>query len=539
MSSAFFTHFFHYNLMVIMKQINKVFNYIYSKAIGNTLGYFILFLFFLTVSDIYFFITNNFYKYAIIYFIVSFFVASTICFILSHTFFLKKLLSAVLIFVLSIYSIINFYSILLFKTIVNNKCLELIMSTNIDEAIEFIQTYVKTFHLLIFSFFFILFVFIIRYKFRARKNFIYLYITILSISIIFTLKYPLTLHETPFGRIKTIMTKNFNLVPNLSLFLTEPSLQETSERHPENVVIILGEAFAKKHSSLYGYSLKTNPLLSNYGDELILFKNVTSPASHTTESFKAIMSTFSYTRSKDAWFFNTTIPEVANIMNYRTIWISNQKRFGLFNNVPSSFSQLCDTFVFVNECISSNDCYDEELLPYVMKEEREGKKDIFFLHLMGQHHKYSLRYPLHFDFFKEDDYLDIPQHQRQNVATYDNATLYNDYVVDSIIKIFKDKESLIFYIPDHGEDIYDTDEEYCGHGITAVSESDSVGRDIPFIIYTSPVFQKNFPDKVKRIKKAVECSFCTEDFIYTLMDIIGYKFKDNNDVEKYSLFKNF
>lgn len=157
---------------------------------------------------------------------------------------------------------------------------------------------------------------------------------------------------------------------------------------------------------------------------------------------------------------------------------------------------------------------------------------------MGQHPQYSERYPNKFCIFKENEYLNLPKNQRKKVSEYDNATLYNDYVVDSIINIFSEKEAIILYFSDHGQDIYFSDNEYCGHGITANAKSDSIGRDIPFMIYTSPKFKNKFPSLIERIQNSTNKKFNIEDIIYTLIDISGYKFKDNNDVEKYSILSH-
>ena len=71
---------------------------------------------------------------------------------------------------------------------------------------------------------------------------------------------------------------------------------------------------------------------------------------------------------------------------------------------------------------------------------------------MGGHGLYYNRYPYAFNKFKAEDIrLQIGERFREIVAQYDNALYYNDYVVDEIIKRFRDKETLVIYVPDHGE----------------------------------------------------------------------------------------
>ena len=347
------------------------------------------------------------------------------------------------------------------------------------------------------------------------------------------------MHDTPIGRFYIIFRYNNTILftPDLALYKSNPNLIESTETHPENIVVIIGESFAKTHSSLYGYEKETSPLLKKHQKDsnLFIFNDVTSPDSHTIEVFKSMMSTFSYQRSDSEWYTYPTIQECFSNIGYKTIWISNQSKHGSFDNIPTRFAQLCDTTIFTQNSISKTH-YDEVITKHI--KERAVEKELFLLHLMGQHIYYPERYPEEFNIFSKNDYIYLPLHQRKTVAEYDNATLYNDFVIDSIIHIFSKKEAIILYFSDHGQDIYFSDKDYCGHGITANAKSDSIGRDIPFMIYTSPKFKDKYPSLIEKIINSTNKKFNIEDIIYTLIDISGYKFKDNNDVERYSILSN-
>ena len=86
---------------------------------------------------------------------------------------------------------------------------------------------------------------------------------------------------------------------------------------------------------------------------------------------------------------------------------------------------------------------------------------------MGQHYTYEIRYPSEFKRFSASNYSgDLTDAEREIVAHYDNATLYNDYVVDNVIKQFEDKNCILVYFSDHGEEIYEID-DFMGHGNAA------------------------------------------------------------------------
>ena len=74
--------------------------------------------------------------------------------------------------------------------------------------------------------------------------------------------------------------------------------------------------------------------------------------------------------------------------------------------------------------------------------------------MMGSHFDYAMRYPKEFAHFSEKDYASQPQDHRATLAAYDNSILYNDYVVAQIINLFKDRDAVVIYLPDHGQVIY-------------------------------------------------------------------------------------
>ena len=505
--------------------------------------FFIILFFLLSITDLYNNVVNTQYLKCFYNVVNAFVLSSFASIILSYIDKYKKLrksLNLIIVILITLYSVVNIYSISLMLSPLNHGVIELLISTNYNETLEFIKAYITIFHVLLII---IVFTLIIRFsciKCQVNNKFV---VNLLSVVFLFctilVILNPYSIHDTPIGRIYIIYRDRhrIELAPDLSLYKNYPEFISIREKHPENIIIIVGESFAKTHSSLYGYTKKTNPLLEIHQKEgnLHVFDNIVAPASHTMEAFKAFMSTFSYNRNDKEWYRHTSIPECFNRLGYKTIWISNQHQYGAFDNIPTRYSQLCDTAIFTRQNITDN-FKDEHVLNYL--NEIPSEKELFILHLMGQHFKCSERYPNHFSRFVEDEYLNFQEHQREKVAEYDNATLYNDFVVDSILNIFRDKDAVIFYFSDHGQDIYYSDDNYYGHGIVANEKSDSIGRDIPFMIYTSQKFKDNYPELNMLIKSSTnrEHKFNTEDLIYSLIDIAGYKFKNNEDVERFSIF---
>lgn len=302
------------------------------------------------------------------------------------------------------------------------------------------------------------------------------------------------------------------------------SLKETSKDHPKHIVVIIGESFSKSHSSIYGYKRPTNPELSNLAStgQLLVFSNCTAPAPFTHIAFKTIFSFWE--GGDDNWYDHDTFFDVF-CQKYATRWISNQQDHGIHENAQATYANLCDTVWFA--CQHRDEAkshYDEDLLPTIRNfASNDSTPSITIINLMGQHEAFKWRYPSSWEYFKPNDYSDFKDHQRLYMAQYDNATRYNDHVVASIFDIYKDKEALLFYFPDHGLDLFETDPNYCGHVREPVQESWDVCCKIPFFIYIPERYRAAHADQVEQLEHSIDRPFNTGNMLYTLMQLTGWE----------------
>lgn len=419
----------------------------------------------------------------------------------------------------------------------------IIMGTNAAETGEFIETFFTgevTWMVLA-----VVIILLIVGLFRKQINhlgyslrYAWLALLILGTSAI-VLKHSNNWEGVYLYKIKTLLS--YSAPQDLKQYLQNPQLEQVKERCPQNVILVIGESFSKSHSSLYGYDKRTNPQLEKLREDSLLyvFRHVDSAELGTILSFQCIMSTYK-PEWKDSvnWYECVTLPEIISKTDYKSVWVSNQSRNGAYDNIVSKYAELCDTSYWVGKKFSGIMKYDLDGVVLEQIEEllnKRAEKNFFVVHLMGSHYSFSGRYPAEYAHFKANDYEDYSEHQRGVLAQYDNSILYNDYVISELCSLFDDKEAIVIYFPDHGLDVYDSDNEYVGHARTTIPASVEAGRKIPFVIYTSTRYQQNFPQETQLIKNAVERSYRTDDVLYTIMDIIGVKFKDNDDVKKYSL----
>jgi len=210
---------------------------------------------------------------------------------------------------------------------------------------------------------------------------------------------------------------------------------------------------------------------------------------------------------------------------YKTAWLSNQESSGIWGNVSQFYSQRSDLsrYTQIRESHEESGRLDEELFPLVdeaLAEAQPGQKQFMVLHLMGGHSLYYLRFPYLFTKFKAEDVPPpqdgLSEEKRTEIAQYENALFYNDFVVSSIIGKFRDKDALVIYLPDHGEAVYD-------HGYRSGHVEENPTQEmleVPMVFWGSPEFRQKHGEKWAAIQAAVNQPYMTDDMIHTVMDIL-------------------
>ncbi len=277
---------------------------------------------------------------------------------------------------------------------------------------------------------------------------------------------------------------------------TRPKLLKNNSTLPY-VVYILGESTTRNHMGIYGYHLQTTPYLSNLEG------------------------------AKGKWYEYTDLFSILNQAGYYTTWLSNQESSGIYGNNGRFYAERCksNSFVCVRDSKSNfTEPYDEHLLPLLDQTLRETKpKRFIVLHLMGTHGEYKNRYPKTFKAFSTNVEQGENNKIKETKATYDTAIRYNDSIVNAIINRFKDKDALIIYTSDHGEDVMEINKRIAGHGDIDINNQKV---EIPMLVYMSKTFQKNYPDITNRIRLSAHRPFMTDDMIHSILDLMEIQTKE-------------
>ena len=148
--------------------------------------------------------------------------------------------------------------------------------------------------------------------------------------------------------------------------------------------------------------------------------------------------------------------------------------------------------------------------------EKPHEKNFYVIHLTGQHWTYSERYPSEFAKFKAEDEDKPEEVWRQKTSEYDNATLYNDFVLDEIIKRFENKNAVVIYISDHGNEVYEG-RDFAGHSPEAIGNVCMI--EVPMFVWTSKIFREKYPEKISRFKSAVDRPYRLDSLIHSILDL--------------------
>ena len=274
-----------------------------------------------------------------------------------------------------------------------------------------------------------------------------------------------------------------------------------------NIVLVIGESYNKHHSQLYGYDKPTTPRQMALAEEgsLVPFTDVVSSWNLTSFVFKHMLSLAAVTDSTE-WCDEPLFPEVFRKAGYHVTFITNQFQSkakeavydfsgGFFLNDPETSQRQFD--------VRNTQTYrfdDGVLKEYEKVRKGEGEKvgNLVILHLMGSHVDYRARYPQNtFRHFTPQMYNrpELTDKQKRILSDYDNSLLYNDSIVYAITRSFMDKDAVVIYVPDHGEEIFDGKPYMYGrmHGANIDYRLARNEMEIPFWIWGSPQYIEHHP----------------------------------------------
>ena len=298
---------------------------------------------------------------------------------------------------------------------------------------------------------------------------------------------------------------------------------------PEVYVMVVGETARAHNFSLYGYPRDTNPLLSKTPG-IIAFPDATTQSNTTHKSVPMLLSAAS-AEDFERLFHEKGILAAFKEAGFHTVFISNQQPNHSF--IDFLGEQADEHYFLKTEDASQGSHYDEDLLQKLDEILPEAdasssshyryRKLFVVLHTYGSHFNYQERYPRSFAYFKPDSRSEAKPENRQDLLNaYDNTIRYIDYILHGIVErlqkweklqakalvktqaklqaktdgVYGQPTSAMLYTSDHGENIFDDERCLFLHAAPKASDYE---LHVPFIIWTSDGFSKQYPDILKAL----------------------------------------
>jgi len=324
-------------------------------------------------------------------------------------------------------------------------------------------------------------------------------------------------YRQQLGNMQELLSANAELPPLKNLVDAHADL-------PGTLVLVIGESTNRQRMSLYGYPRTTTPRLDAMRDQLAVFDNVVTPRPYTIEALQQVL-TFADEQNPDAYL---TTPSIVNLMKqagYKTYWITNQQTMTERNTMLTTFSKQADEQVYLNNNREQNSRqYDGSVLePFSKILADTAPRKFIVVHLLGTHMSYKYRFPEEYDHFTDRQGAPawVTDDQLPTYNSYDNAVLYNDFVVSSLIERLSANSGrdLLLYLSDHGEAVFDS------------PDNDMLGRSegkptapmytVPFIVWASAQWQA---EKPLNYRAQLSRPYSSSNLIHTWADLTGLSF---------------
>ena len=291
-----------------------------------------------------------------------------------------------------------------------------------------------------------------------------------------------------------------------------------------NIVLVIGESYIKCHSFLYGNPLNTTPIQVDElkRGNLFAFNDAITPYAYTTMAIKNMMCCNNVSEG-ELWCDYPYFPAIFQKAGFDVYFWDNQKEMehgSMLDFTLNSF--LNNKQMSYTKANKHSFQYDESIVDDFKKEVpiMKNKKNFIIFHLQGQHVDTSERFPhkdqfLHFtpESIERDD-IWINKEKKQTIADYENATFYNDYVIGRMMDCFRNSNTVLIYLSDHGHEVYDYRDKM---GRDVDFESPAIIKllfDIPFVIWVSDSYKDSHEKQIEEIHNAINHPFSSDDLCH-------------------------
>lgn len=279
-------------------------------------------------------------------------------------------------------------------------------------------------------------------------------------------------------------------------------------------LLVIGESQNRLHMNAYGYERNTTPWLTPQKENrnFLFFDHAFSCHTHTVPVLTYALT--AKNQYNDQKLENAvSIIEMAKAAGFKTVWLSNQVRYGNYDTPISVIASESDQQIWINHNIGETtrtNFYDGALIEK-LRSLNYTDKMLIVVHLMGNHGSYSDRYPSDFDKFHG---------QNKTIDAYDNSILYNDYVMSQLYESAQNIPNFqaMVYFSDHTDAVDQGLSHDASNFVWPMTY-------IPFYMAFSPTYEKVHASTFEMLQNH-KASYFTNDLLFNaLMGIMHIRAK--------------
>ncbi|MBX6360604.1 MAG: phosphoethanolamine transferase [Acidobacterium ailaaui] len=318
-----------------------------------------------------------------------------------------------------------------------------------------------------------------------------------------------------------IETKNFYFHP---YFLNN---KDTSFR--KVYVFLIGESSRYDHWHINGYVRNTSTHLDTTRN-LLSFHNVCAAGGLTEYSVPLLLCGLTPFHFIDH-MKRKSLVSLFKEAGFKTYWISDQTDYG---NISVHKSEADSVFSLTTYYSSAHNYHNDkdlvDLLNSVLA--KDTLSNLFIvIHMLGSHYNYSYRYPKSFSIFNPSDckkIIDPTDYSYKFILTnaYDNSILYTDFLINyaiSILDKLRNTSCFLFYVSDHGENLFDDSTHTVLHSTTPPSVYIA---HVPIFIWFNDFYSHNYPNKIlSLINNRFSSINASDQVFYTISDMADIRFR--------------
>ncbi|MCP5327282.1 MAG: phosphoethanolamine--lipid A transferase [Sinobacteraceae bacterium] len=301
-------------------------------------------------------------------------------------------------------------------------------------------------------------------------------------------------------------------------------LRVSMTARPRVLVLVVGETARAANFSLLGYARLTNPELALR--DVISFGQVSACGTSTEVSLPCMFSARGREDYDERRIRNSEgLLDVLVHAGYIVKWIDNQS--GCKGVCAGGGIEVSRPDVRTAPGLCAGDeCYDGALVQRLKGELESIRGDtVIALHMMGNHGPaYFKRYPPQFRRFTPDcrtaQLRDCTREQVVNA--YDNAILYTDHVLASLVDVLQnssaDIDSALLYVSDHGESL--GEKGLYLHGIPyAIAPSQQT--HVPMLLWLSAALTDSGDVNAHCLRARVDRAYSHDNLFHSVLGLLN------------------